>query len=100
MWQAETGQHVDGVIAVDVEALHQILEVTGPVTLHDGTSVNADDVVQVLTHDQYEGLIDNPTAASRPRPRAGARTSWGPWPRVPCTPWRTSRSTSSRCRMR
>ena len=30
MWEAETGQHVDGVIAVDVETLHQILLVTGP----------------------------------------------------------------------
>ena len=56
MWQAETGQHVDGVIAVDLEALHQILEVTGPVTLDDGTSVGADNVIEVLAHDQYEGL--------------------------------------------
>ena len=61
MWEAETGQHVDGVIAVDVEMLHQILLVTGPVTLSDGTSVSADDVVQLLTHDQYEGLVDQPT---------------------------------------
>ena len=61
MWQAETGQHVDGVITVDLEALHQILEVTGPVTLDDGTSVGADNVIGVLSHDQYEGLVDNPT---------------------------------------
>ncbi len=61
MWEAETGQHVDGVIAVDVETLHQILLVTGPVTLSDGTVVNADDVVQLLVHDQYEGLVDQPT---------------------------------------
>jgi hypothetical protein len=61
MWQAETGQQVDGVIAVDVETLHQILLVTGPVTLSDGTVVNADNVVQLLTHDQYEGLVDQPT---------------------------------------
>ncbi len=61
MWEAETGQHVDGVIAVDVETLHQILLVTGPVTLPDGTVVNADNVVQLLTHDQYEGLVDLPT---------------------------------------
>ncbi|HUI01987.1 MAG TPA: DUF4012 domain-containing protein, partial [Acidimicrobiales bacterium] len=39
MWQAETGQHIDGVIEVDIEALHQFLEVTGPVTLDDGTTV-------------------------------------------------------------
>jgi hypothetical protein len=62
MWQAETGQHVDGVLAVDLEALHQILSVTGPVTLADGTVVNAGNVVQLLSHDQYEGLSDQPTA--------------------------------------
>jgi len=61
MWAAETGQHVDGVIVVDVETLQQILEVTGPVTLSDGTVVHADDVVQLLVHDQYEGLVDQPT---------------------------------------
>ncbi len=63
MWQAETGQHVDGVIAVDIETLHQILEVTGPVTLSNGTVVSADNVVALLTHDQYKGLVDQPTAA-------------------------------------
>ncbi|HVA02320.1 MAG TPA: DUF4012 domain-containing protein [Acidimicrobiales bacterium] len=63
MWEAETGQHVDGVIAVDVEGLHQILEVTGPVTLHDGTVVGAGDVEQLLTHDQYKGLVDQPSGA-------------------------------------
>ncbi len=63
MWDAETGQHVDGVIAVDIETLHQILLVTGPVTLSNGTVVSADNVVQLLTHDQYKGLVDQPTAA-------------------------------------
>ena len=58
MWEAETGQHVDGALAVDVEALHQFLEVTGPVTLSDGSQVSADDVVQLLVHDQYVGLSD------------------------------------------
>jgi hypothetical protein len=62
MWEAETGQRVDGVLAVDLEALHQILAVTGPVTLHDGTVVNADNVVRILAHDQYKGLSDVPTA--------------------------------------
>jgi hypothetical protein len=62
MWQAETGQHVDGVLAVDLVALHQILEVTGPVTLGDGTVVGAGNVVPLLAHDQYKGLSDQPTA--------------------------------------
>jgi len=76
MWEAETGQHVDGVIAVDVEALHQILEVTGPVTLSDGTQVSADNVLQLLTHDQYKGLVDQPTAAQA-RAEAGREDQLG-----------------------
>jgi hypothetical protein len=58
MWQAETGQHVDGVMVVDIEALQQFLDVTGPVTLADGSVVGPSDVVQLLAHDQYEGLSD------------------------------------------
>ncbi|HTT86522.1 MAG TPA: DUF4012 domain-containing protein [Acidimicrobiales bacterium] len=65
MWQAEAGQHIDGVIEVDIEALHQFLEVTGPVTLDDGTTVGSDNVVQLLAHDQYEGLTDSTTNASQ-----------------------------------
>ncbi|HXY26761.1 MAG TPA: DUF4012 domain-containing protein, partial [Acidimicrobiales bacterium] len=58
MWQASTGQQVDGVLAVDVLAFQQILQVTGPVTLPDGTNVGAGNVVSLLTHDQYAGLSD------------------------------------------
>jgi hypothetical protein len=64
MWHAETGQQVDGVMVVDIEALHQFLEVTGPVTLADGTKVDAANVVQLLAHDQYVGIVDNPVGAS------------------------------------
>ncbi|HVC71024.1 MAG TPA: DUF4012 domain-containing protein [Acidimicrobiales bacterium] len=65
MWQSVTGQHVDGVLAVDVDTLHQFLQVTGPVSLPDGTSLNADNVVQYLTHDQYAGLSDTDTSKDR-----------------------------------
>jgi hypothetical protein len=58
MWQAVMGQSVDGVIAVDVETLEQLLQVTGPVTLADGTTLEAADAVSYLTHDQYVGLSD------------------------------------------
>jgi hypothetical protein len=58
MWQAATGEQVDGVIAVDVQALQQFLEVTGPVTLEDGSVVTAGDVVPYIVHDQYAGLTD------------------------------------------
>ncbi len=65
MWQAVTGQHVDGVMAVDVETLQQLLQVTGPVTLPDGTALNAGNVVEYLTHDQYAGLSDQASSQTR-----------------------------------
>lgn len=58
MWRASTGQDVDGVIAVDVDTLRLLLTVTGPVTLPDGTRVDADAVEPLLLHDQYAGLSD------------------------------------------
>lgn len=72
MWQDATGQRVDGVLEVDVQALQQILTVTGPVTLSDGQVVSSSNVVGFLTHDQYEGLSEStvlggPTPASQVR---------------------------------
>ncbi len=55
MWQAKTGQRVDGVLAIDVQSLQEILGVTGPVTTSSGQVVSADNVVQFLLHDQYVG---------------------------------------------
>jgi len=69
MWQTRTGQKVDGVIAVDVEALKLFLTVTGPVTLDDGTVIDAGNVVQFALHDQYAGLSDIGSSA-----QASART--------------------------
>jgi len=63
MWAAETGQHVDGVLVVDVETLRRLLQVTGPITLPDRSVATADTVVSDLVHDQYVGLTDNPTGA-------------------------------------
>ncbi len=56
MWQAVKHQRVDGVISIDVEALQQLLQVTGPVTLSDGTVVSSSNVVQLLMHDEYENI--------------------------------------------
>ncbi len=65
MWAARTGQQVDGVLAVDVVALRQILTATGPVTA-GGVTVSSDNVEQYLLHDQYAGLSDSATGdASR-----------------------------------
>ncbi len=59
MWQNRTGQVVDGVLAVDVDAIRAVLSVTGPVTLDDGTVVSAGNVRRFALHDQYAGLSDN-----------------------------------------
>jgi hypothetical protein len=65
MWHAGTGQQVDGVIALDVEALRQLLTVTGPVTLPSGQTIGSDNVVSYLLHDQYAGLTDNSSSSGR-----------------------------------
>jgi hypothetical protein len=58
MWKASTGQSVDGVMALDVQGLQEILGVTGPVTTDSGMVVSADNVDQFLLHDQYVGEND------------------------------------------
>jgi len=58
MWQAATGQHVDGVLAIDVAGLQQILSATGPVDVA-GQTIGAGNVEQYLLHDQYAGLTDS-----------------------------------------
>ena len=63
MWTALTGQPVNGVIAIDVIGVHQLLEATGPVDVN-GQVVSADTVDQYLLHDQYEGLTDNAVNAN------------------------------------
>jgi hypothetical protein len=65
MWTAATGQQVDGVMAVDVLAFQDMLEVTGPVTLPGGQVVDSGNVVALLTHDQYAGLSDEPNTAAQ-----------------------------------
>ncbi len=64
-WTALTGQQLDGVLAIDVVGVQQLLEATGPVTVN-GESVSAATVEQYLFHDQYAGATDN-TAGSPER---------------------------------
>lgn len=66
MWQILTGQEVDGVLAVDIETLRELLTVTGPVTVA-GDEVDASNVVAMLEHDQYQGLTDQEVAANQAR---------------------------------
>jgi hypothetical protein len=53
MWQRRFHQSVDGVIALDPTVLGYLLRATGPATLTDGTSVDADDVVRLTEQSAY-----------------------------------------------
>ncbi|MDQ3980199.1 MAG: DUF4012 domain-containing protein, partial [Actinomycetota bacterium] len=70
MWATLTGEQVDGVLALDVPFLAEILGATGPVTVGDGV-VSATTVVDDLLRQQYEGLDIHDAQAGR-RERLGA----------------------------
>lgn len=53
MWQAKTGQHITGAIALDPTALSYMLRATGPTVLPDGTQVGAWNVVKLTESRQY-----------------------------------------------
>ena len=55
MWQAETGQHVDGVLAVDPVTLQALLAAQGPVQV-GAQQLSAANVVPFLLLDQYAGI--------------------------------------------
>ncbi len=65
MWKADTGQSVDGVLAIDVQGLQELLNVTGPVTTSSGAVVSAANVDQLLLHDQYAGETYNSDSTNR-----------------------------------
>jgi len=52
MWRAAGRPAVDGVLAVDVVALRALLESTGPIQV-EGETIDAENVQQLLLHDQY-----------------------------------------------
>jgi len=55
MWKAAKGEDVDGVLGLDVETLKAILQGTGALDVA-GTNVTADNVEQLVMHDQYVGV--------------------------------------------
>ncbi|HEX2040093.1 MAG TPA: DUF4012 domain-containing protein [Acidimicrobiales bacterium] len=55
MWAATGGAPVDGVLAMDPVALRAVLRATGPVRVAD-REVTADNVLDLLLHDQYVGI--------------------------------------------
>lgn len=74
MWASLTGTTVNGVIAVDVAGLSQLLTASGPVQV-GGQTVDAGNVDQYLLHDQYDGLTDNATGTGARQDALGALTS-------------------------
>ena len=65
MWEAATGEVVDGVLLVDPVTLQALLAAQGPVTA-GGRELSADDVLGYLLLGQYEGLgIDDPDQSDR-----------------------------------
>lgn len=66
MWPASGGGPVDGVLALDPLALRAVLAATGPVEV-GGEQVTAEGVVDLLLHDQYQGIdsIENQDQADR-----------------------------------
>ncbi|HET6876268.1 MAG TPA: DUF4012 domain-containing protein [Jatrophihabitans sp.] len=53
MWQQKTGGQLDGALIIDPTALSYLLQVTGPVSLGDGTQVTADNVVSLTEQQIY-----------------------------------------------
>jgi hypothetical protein len=65
MWKAATGKTVDGVLALDVVALKDLLAATGPVHLDDGTTVSAGEVLSDVMLRQYLGFAGYPDQQKR-----------------------------------
>ncbi len=62
IWQQESGQVVDGVVATDPVALSYILSVVGPVTLADGEQITGDNVVNKTQSEAYFRFQDDNAA--------------------------------------
>ena len=59
LWAAQSGQQVDGVIALDPLVMSELLAAAGAVHLPDGTSITAANVVDFVGHDEYVRYHDN-----------------------------------------
>lgn len=59
LWQQQTGEQLDGAVAVDPVALGYLLAATGPVTLPDGEVVAGDNVVALTESQAYRRFADD-----------------------------------------
>lgn len=62
IWEQESGTVVDGAIATDPVALGYVLDVIGPVTMHDGEIVSGDNVVELTESTAYARFADDNNA--------------------------------------
>jgi hypothetical protein len=53
MYEAATGERLDGVVAMDPVAMAAMLDATGPITAGDGTVIDSTNAVDVLSRDAY-----------------------------------------------
>lgn len=65
LWLQQTGQNVDGAIAIDPVALSYILGAVGPVSLADGEVITQDNVVELTESAAYVRFPTDQTARKR-----------------------------------
>lgn len=65
MWAQQSGQEVDGVIALDPVALSYVLGATGPITMQDGEVINQGNVVELTESTAYQRFPDDQTARKK-----------------------------------
>ena len=58
LWKRQTGQNLDGVIAIDPEALSYVLRATGPIQV-DGVTIDSKNIVQETLKDAYKRYETN-----------------------------------------
>jgi hypothetical protein len=69
MWQAESGHHVDGAIAIDPSALAYLLAVTGPARLPGGGIASGQNIVALAQKTQYDKFPATTAAGTAARKR-------------------------------
>lgn len=64
LWEARTGEQVDGVLAVDIAALRLLVDATAPVVV-EAESLQGEKLQEFLMHDQYEGSVRDHDQSAR-----------------------------------
>lgn len=65
MWVQQSGNTVDGAIAIDPIALSYILGAVGPITMADGEQINKDNVVELTESIAYKRFPDDQVARKK-----------------------------------